>query len=69
MMGSNCKDYIKECNRILDHNGILLIIESSKRWVDDNGSNRLENMIIDNGFTIKIITMLLIEKDIMIKKV
>lgn len=53
MMGSNCKDYIKECNRVLDHNGILLIIEPSKRWVDDNGNNRLENMIIDNGFTIK----------------
>jgi ubiquinone/menaquinone biosynthesis C-methylase UbiE len=42
MWGSNCKDYIKEANRVLEQHGTLLIIEPSKRWTTEDGSNRLE---------------------------
>lgn len=50
MWGSNCKDYIKEAHRVLEDNGILLIIEPTKRWIDDN---RLENILIENNFKLK----------------
>jgi hypothetical protein len=38
--GSNCEDFIKETYRILDEGGRLLIIESHKRW-HNNDENRL----------------------------
>jgi hypothetical protein len=34
MWGSNCKDYIQEVHRVLETNGILYIIEPTKRWTD-----------------------------------
>jgi ubiquinone/menaquinone biosynthesis C-methylase UbiE len=52
MMGSNCEEYLKECNRILDHNGTLLIIESSKRWMDED-NNKLEQLVVKNKFLLK----------------
>ena len=54
MWGSNCKEYITEANRILDENGVLLIIEASKRWTDEEtGENKLVKLLEDNNFTIK----------------
>jgi ribosomal RNA-processing protein 8 len=61
MWGSNCENYLKEANRILIDNGILLLIEPAKRWFDDkdiieqssNGENRLTNLLNKNGFSIK----------------
>jgi len=50
---SNCSAYIDEAHRILDHNGTLLIIEPTKRWTNDDGSNRLEQLVTDKGFQIK----------------
>jgi len=53
MWGSNCKDYISECYRILDIGGTLLIIEPYKRWYNEELSeNKLEKLLIENGFTI-----------------
>ena len=52
MWGSNCKEYIYEANRILDENGVLLIIEATTRWTKD-GPNRLVELLEDNNFTIK----------------
>lgn len=45
MWGSNCEDYIKEINRILEDNGILLIIEPTKRWINEDNENKLKNLI------------------------
>jgi superfamily II DNA or RNA helicase len=54
MWGSNCKDYITEANRILDENGVLLIIEATKRWTDEETrENKLVKLLEDNNFTIK----------------
>jgi ribosomal RNA-processing protein 8 len=54
MWGSNCNDYITEANRILDENGVLLIIEPTKRWTDEEtGGNKLVKLLEDNNFTIK----------------
>lgn len=52
MWGSNCKEYITEANRILDENGVLLIIEPTERWTKD-GPNKLVKLLEDNNFTIK----------------
>ena len=54
MWGSNCKDYITEANRILDENGVLLIIEATRRWTDDEtGENKLVKLLEEKGFSIK----------------
>ncbi len=54
MWGSNKNDYITEVNRILDENGILLIIEPTKRWTDEEtGENKLVKLLEENNFTIK----------------
>ena len=54
MWGSNCKEYITEANRILDENGVLLIIEATKRWTDEKtGENKLVKLLEENNFTIK----------------
>jgi ubiquinone/menaquinone biosynthesis C-methylase UbiE len=61
MWGSNCKEYVKEANRILESNGQLFIIEATKRWSekDDSGNiiegkegTRLYELLIENGFQI-----------------
>lgn len=53
MWGSNCSTYLDEANRILEDNGTLLIIEPKKRWTEEDGSNRLEKLVLDKGFQIK----------------
>ena len=50
---------MRESNRILDtngilQNGILLIIEATKRWTDEEtGENKLVKLLEENNFTIK----------------
>ena len=53
MWGSNCKEYIAEAYRILEDNGILLIIEPTKRWMSEDGTNKLINLIQENKLNIK----------------
>ncbi len=61
MWGSNCKNYIKESNRILESGGKLYIIEPTKRWSnkDDYGNmiegkqgNKLRELLKESGFII-----------------
>jgi superfamily II DNA or RNA helicase len=52
MWGSNCEDYIKEAHRILDCHGVLFVIEPFKRWNQEDGTNRLEDMIVKHGFQV-----------------
>ena len=62
MWGSNCEEYIQEASRILESNGLLYIIEPTKRWSDkdENGNiiegkegSKLTNLLEKNSFTIK----------------
>lgn len=50
MCGSNCHDYIVEAYRILEDNGKLLIIEPTKRWINET-ENRLIKVV--NGAKFK----------------
>jgi ubiquinone/menaquinone biosynthesis C-methylase UbiE len=61
MWGSNCKEYIKEANRILESGGKLYIIEPTKRWSeqDDLGNiitekegSKMKSLLEENGFQI-----------------
>jgi superfamily II DNA or RNA helicase/CHASE3 domain sensor protein len=61
MWGSNCKEYVKEANRILESGGKLYIIEPTKRWSeqDENGNIipekegcKMKKLIEENGFKI-----------------
>jgi superfamily II DNA or RNA helicase len=61
MWGSNCHDYIKESNRILESGGKLYIIEATKRWSEEdennnlikgNEGNKLKTLLENNGFQI-----------------
>ena len=64
LWGSNCEEYLKEAYRVLETNGTLYIIDSTKRWSEEDGSqdaNKLKQMLETNGFQIK-------EKDTRIDK-
>ena len=61
MWGSNCKEYIKEANRILESGGKIYIIEPTKRWSeqDDLGNiitgkegSKMKSLLEENGFQI-----------------
>jgi ubiquinone/menaquinone biosynthesis C-methylase UbiE len=61
MWGSNCKEYIKEAYRLLESNGILYIIEPTKRWsehdenniiVREKEGNKLKILLEENNFKI-----------------
>jgi hypothetical protein len=61
MWGSNCKTYIAEAHRILESNGLLYIIEATKRWSEkDENHNfiqgeeggKLKKVLIDNHFQV-----------------
>ena len=60
MWGSNCEEYIQEALRILESNGLLYIIEPTKRWsekdeigniINDPGM-KLKNLLEENNFQI-----------------
>jgi ubiquinone/menaquinone biosynthesis C-methylase UbiE len=52
MWGSNCKDYLREAHRILESNGILYLIEPTKRWTDVEPADKLIALLEENGFRI-----------------
>lgn len=61
MWGSNCKEYVKEANRILESGGKLYIIEPTKRWSEqDENKNiiegkegcKMKSLLEENGFQI-----------------
>jgi len=52
MWGSNKEEYLTEAFRLLDPNGRLIIVEPSKRWMDETGQHRLRDTLIRHGFTI-----------------
>ena len=52
MWGSNCKDYLREAHRILESNGILYIIEPTKRWTDAEPADKLHALLEESGFRI-----------------
>jgi len=47
MWGSNCKEYVREAHRVLETNGILYLIEPTKRWTDKEPSDRLREVLCD----------------------
>jgi superfamily II DNA or RNA helicase len=53
MWGSNKEEYLTEAHRILDPNGRLIIIEPTKRWINDDGVHTLSKMLEQNGFKIE----------------
>jgi hypothetical protein len=63
LWGSNCEEYVKEALRVLDENGILYIIDSTKRWSEEGmqDAGKLKLLLEANGFQIK-------EKDTRIDK-
>lgn len=58
MWGSDCREYITESARVLESNGMLYIIESTKRWSekDADGNNvkgeKMKLLLEKNGFRI-----------------
>ena len=61
MWGSNCHDYVKEANRILESNGKLYIMEPTKRWSeqDEHGNimpekegSKMIKLLEEHGFQI-----------------
>ena len=51
LWGSNKEEYFKEAFRLLDPNGRLILVEPSKRWMDETG-HRLRDTLLRHGFTI-----------------
>ena len=62
LWGSNCEEYIIEAYRVLESGGKLYIIDSTKRWSDENEAtgiieegmegNRLKNILVEKSFQI-----------------
>ena len=52
MWGSNCKDYLREAHRILESNGILYLIEPTKRWTETEPADKLSALLEESGFRI-----------------
>jgi ribosomal RNA-processing protein 8 len=54
LMGSNCHDYIKEAYRVLEKNGILIIVEGAKQWQGDEGEpSKLIEIVEKYGFEVR----------------
>jgi superfamily II DNA or RNA helicase/ubiquinone/menaquinone biosynthesis C-methylase UbiE len=55
LWGSNYDEYIREALRVLDENGILYIIDSTKRWSEEStqDAGKLKLLLETNGFQIK----------------
>jgi len=61
MWGSNCKEYVKEANRILESGGKLYIIEPTKRWseqdenkniIEGKEGSKMKSLLEEYGFQI-----------------
>ena len=52
LWGSNCEEYIQEALRVLDSQGTLYIIDSTKRWSEEGAQDAdgLKQMLETNGF-------------------
>ncbi len=55
LWGSNCEEYIKEALRVLDSQGTLYIIDSTKRWSEEGAQDAriLKQILETNGFQIQ----------------
>lgn len=47
LWGSNCKEYLREAHRVLETNGILYLIEPTKRWTEKEPTDRLREALKD----------------------
>lgn len=52
MWGSNCALYVREAYRILESNGILYMMEPTKRWTDIEPADKLIALLEESGFRI-----------------
>jgi superfamily II DNA or RNA helicase len=57
MWGSKCEQYIAEAHRVLESNGMLLIVEPTKRWTSEvaeeaNPADRLKSLLLNHQFRI-----------------
>ena len=52
MWGSNCTSYVREAYRILESNGILYLIEPTKRWTNVEPADKLSALLEESGFRI-----------------
>ena len=61
MWGSNCREYVKEANRILESGGKLYIIEATKRWseqdenkniIEGKEGSKMKTLLEESGFQI-----------------
>jgi ribosomal RNA-processing protein 8 len=61
MWGSNCRTYIAEAHRILESNGLLYIIEATRRWSEEDENHnlilgeeggKLKKVLIENRFQV-----------------
>jgi superfamily II DNA or RNA helicase len=62
LWGSNCEEYVTEAHRVLESGGKLYIIDSTKRWSEENKAtgiieegtegNRLKNILVEKSFQI-----------------
>lgn len=55
LWGSNCEEYIKEAHRVLETDGTLYIIDSTKRWSEEYklDGDRLKQLLEKNNFKIE----------------
>ena len=55
MWGSNCENYVKEAHRVLEEDGILYMVEPTKRWSEGDKQDdaaRLRRLLEETGFRI-----------------
>jgi ubiquinone/menaquinone biosynthesis C-methylase UbiE len=53
LWGPDFRDYIKEAYRVLETRGILIIVEPTKRWLDEDNNNMLEDILEKQNFQIE----------------
>jgi ribosomal RNA-processing protein 8 len=52
MWGTNFTSYVREAYRILESNGILYLMEPTKRWTDVEPADKLHALLEESGFRI-----------------
>ena len=53
MWGSNCATYVAEAARVLETNGLLYVVEPTRRWLNDDGAeHRLRALLVSTGFRV-----------------
>jgi ubiquinone/menaquinone biosynthesis C-methylase UbiE len=46
MWGSNCDQYLREAYRVLETNGSLIMLDTTKRWSETNEQNYIEESMM-----------------------